>query len=238
MKFEQINDKQIKCTLNPEDFQNMHVDLRDLAYGNEKTRRFFHSLVEQACEELNFEIEDGPLMIEAIPLAENSISLLITKVDDPEELDTRFSRFFGTPTEEEDEEAPFTDTLRNLFENIFSAEETPHETTDAKAETVSQTLKDSRQRLFRFDDLDAIGEAARALSISFTGRSSVYKDEPRRQYLLILQQDEASAEEFSSICNQLTEYSTSSRDQFMVTYYMEHCEPLIQDHALSILKNL
>ena len=32
-------------------------------------------------------------MIETIPLAEDSIMLLITKMDDPEELDTRFAKF-------------------------------------------------------------------------------------------------------------------------------------------------
>ena len=37
--------------------------------------------------------EDIPLMVEAIPLPGESIMLVITKVEDPEELDTRFSKF-------------------------------------------------------------------------------------------------------------------------------------------------
>ena len=32
-----------------------------------------------------------PLMIEAIPISSESIILIISKVEDPEELDTRFS---------------------------------------------------------------------------------------------------------------------------------------------------
>ena len=36
-------------------------------------------------------------MIEAIPMSNDSIQLVITKVDDPEELDTRFSRFSQNP---------------------------------------------------------------------------------------------------------------------------------------------
>ena len=44
-------------------------------------------------------------MIEAIPSSSDSITLIITKVEDPEELDTRFSKF--TP-------AGDSDTLNSL----------------------------------------------------------------------------------------------------------------------------
>ena len=40
-----------------------------------------------------FEADNIPLMIEAIPVSADSIILIITKVEDPEELDTRFSKF-------------------------------------------------------------------------------------------------------------------------------------------------
>lgn len=49
-------------------------------------------MMQQAAFEFGFEAEDIPLMIEAIPSAD-SIVLIITKVEDPEELDTRFSKF-------------------------------------------------------------------------------------------------------------------------------------------------
>ena len=32
-------------------------------------------------------------MVEAIPMANDSVMLIITKIEDPEELDTRFSKF-------------------------------------------------------------------------------------------------------------------------------------------------
>ena len=44
-----------------------------------------------------FEADDIPLMVEAIPLSSESIMLIITKIEDPEELDTRFSRFSPAP---------------------------------------------------------------------------------------------------------------------------------------------
>ena len=57
-------------------------------------------MMQQASFDFGFEAENIPLMIEAIPSSSDSIVLIITKVEDPEELDTRFSRF--TPSGESD----------------------------------------------------------------------------------------------------------------------------------------
>ena len=43
--------------------------------------------------EINIEAEDIPLMIEAIPVSGDCLVLVVTKVEDPEEIDTRFSKF-------------------------------------------------------------------------------------------------------------------------------------------------
>ena len=44
---------------------------------------------------LDLKPENIPLMIEAIPSSSDSIVLIITKVEDPEELDTRFSKIYS-----------------------------------------------------------------------------------------------------------------------------------------------
>ena len=45
---------------------------------------------------LDLRQNDIPLMVEAIPLSSESVILVITKVEYPEELDTRFSKFSET----------------------------------------------------------------------------------------------------------------------------------------------
>ncbi len=50
-------------------------------------------MMQQANIQFGFEADNIPLMIEAIPVNAESIILIITKVEDPEELDTRFSKF-------------------------------------------------------------------------------------------------------------------------------------------------
>ena len=92
MKIEKINDNQIRCTLTKQDLADRQINLKELAYGSEKAKMLFRDMIQQANYEFGFETNDIPLMVEAIPLSSESLILLITKVEYPEELDTRFSR--------------------------------------------------------------------------------------------------------------------------------------------------
>ena len=99
MKIERINENQIRCTLTSSDLSARNLNLGELAYGTEKGEKLFHEMIQKASNEVGFEADDIPLMVEAIPLSSESIMLIITKIEDPEELDTRFSRFSpGTRT--------------------------------------------------------------------------------------------------------------------------------------------
>ena len=93
MKIEKISDSQIRCTLTSDDLASRKIKLSELAYGTEKAKNLFQDMMQQAHYEFGFESDNSPLMIEAIPVAPDSIVLIITKVEDPEELDTRFSKF-------------------------------------------------------------------------------------------------------------------------------------------------
>ena len=78
----------------------------------------------QASDELGFEAENIPLIIEAVPISNECIMLIVTKVDDPEELDTRFSRF--TPSSDDSDEvsdsdeitASGTDEILDIFKRL------------------------------------------------------------------------------------------------------------------------
>ena len=86
MKTENLNDNQIRCTLTRADLADRELKLSELVTGTEKAKSLFHDMMQQASAEFGFEAEDMPLMIEAVPASSDSIVLIITKVDDPEEL--------------------------------------------------------------------------------------------------------------------------------------------------------
>ncbi len=136
MKLERLSENQIRCTLYKADLADRELLLNELAYGTDKAKELFRDMMEQAADELGFEVNDIPLMIEAIPVSPDCLILIITKVDDPEELDTRFSRFSkytdieiedseDNSSEEDEESLSFfnnatslMDTISDLVENI------------------------------------------------------------------------------------------------------------------------
>ena len=130
MKLERLSENQIRCTLNKADLADRELLINELAYGTDRAKELFRDMMERAADELGFEVNDIPLMIEAIPVSPDCLILIITKVEDPEELDTRFSRFSKyTDIEIEDsydseEETDNNDDSLNIFENAASLMET------------------------------------------------------------------------------------------------------------------
>ena len=136
MKLERLSENQIRCTLNKADLADRDLLLNELAYGTDKAKELFRDMMEQAADELGFEVNDIPLMIEAIPVNPDCLILIITKVEDPEELDTRFSRLskytnIEMDTDSQDSEdseednlelfndaASLLDTISDIVENI------------------------------------------------------------------------------------------------------------------------
>ena len=82
MKIERINENQIRCTLTSSDLSARNLNLGELAYGTEKAKKLFHEMIQKASNEVGFEADDIPLMVEAIPLSSESIMLIITKMVD------------------------------------------------------------------------------------------------------------------------------------------------------------
>ena len=114
MKIERINENQIRCTLTSFDLSARNINLVELAYGTEKARKLFREMIQKASNEVGFEAEDIPLMVEAIPLSSESIMLVITKIEDPEELDTRFAKF--SPASDEESESLLSQLAGQLLE--------------------------------------------------------------------------------------------------------------------------
>lgn len=107
MRIEKISDQQIRCILNKQDLQERELRISELAYGTDKAKALFRDMMQQASYEFGFEAEDIPLMIEAIPMLPDTLILVITKVEEPDELDTRFSHFSTDNEEDFEEEEDF-----------------------------------------------------------------------------------------------------------------------------------
>lgn len=238
MKIEKINDNQIRCTLTREDLASRELKISELAYGTEKAKNLFRDMMQQANFEFGFEAEDIPLMIEAVPLNSECIVLIITKVEDPEELDTRFSRFAPSVTDEDDtdeEEDNNSDEIADLFRKLQENSKRVERTTPS-AETRPQEETATLVRIFRMDSLRQVMEAAKVTAPFYKGLSTLYKDEQSDNYLLVLTQSSEDKESFNRVCFRLSEYGAIQHSQSSSSiYFTEHFEPLVADNALQAL---
>ncbi len=248
MKIEKVNDNQIRCTLTREDLDSRHLKLSELAYGTEKAKALFRELMEQASYELGFDAEDIPLMIEAIPLTSDSILLIVTKVEYPDELDTRFSRFsedldLQEFDEYEDIIAPASSAANDIIELFNRAKKV--------ADSIGKNITDSSEtkkevsipvditKMFVFDSLEDIIRLSHVLSGFYHGKNVLFKNPRDSKFYLVVSKSEHTPEEFNKTCNILTEYG--SQGDFSVgqdSYFREHYTLIIASNALATLAQL
>ena len=289
MKIEKINDNQIRCTLTQADLEERQLRLTELAYGSEKAKQLFREMMLKAYKEYGWSNETNiPLMIEAVPMRENGLILTITKVEDPEELDTRFSRFTPTDVLPDDETIPEiegADDILDVFRKFFdqkkaaqkqgkkgrttpAADGNPQEADDGKTgeaaeASVNEKMPGTKKaasagkkaagetdaasgkkppvltRAFRFDNLEEVILAAKALRGFYNGDNSLYHLRKEGNYLLAVHQAAHTPEDFNRICNILTEYAHGENFSAAAEAYLtEHGSLVIRGEALQKLAGL
>lgn len=248
MKIEKISDTQIRCTLSRQDLADRNLKLSELAYGSDKAKELFRELMVQASFECGFETDDIPLMIEAIPVSGDCLVLLVTKVEDPDELDTRFSNFSSAhDSYDEDPGSPVSSMADEILEcfgqlgALLSKEKTSKKgslssraplTPDTDASLPPAPLV----KIFSFSDLDAVAVLAKHISPYFFGESSLYKDESGSRYYLVIHMSDHTPEEFNRICNVIFEYGTPEHSSpAVLSYFKEHFTVVLAQDAVQTL---
>ncbi|MCR5467611.1 MAG: adaptor protein MecA, partial [Lachnospiraceae bacterium] len=223
MKIEKINDNKIRCTLTREDLDSRHIKLSELAYGSENAKLLFREMMKQANYQFGFEADDMPLMIEAVPVSTDSITLIISKVEYPEELDTRFSKFtdpgdYGDLLFNSDNNALQTaNDILNLFREIDDKNKKKEAKEDSDKVFVPFSDKESIEKgitpsvptdifkLFCFGKLDTVLRISKVLSVFELGSNSLYLSPDNNGYFLILHKSDMTPEDFNKVCNILSE---------------------------------
>lgn len=216
MKIEKINENQIRCTLTKEDLETHHIRISELAYGTEKAKKLFRDMMQQAQLEFGFEADNIPLMVEAIPVNMDSIILIITKVEDPEELDTRFSKFAPFKDNEQTESIQLdgADNIIDIFQKLCEAklkslpkkQASQNSTKETKVSHEQESVSVNLIRLYNFSRLDDVIAASHGLNGFFNGENTLYKNPADGRYQLVIHQSACTPEEFNKICNILSEY--------------------------------
>lgn len=254
MKIEKISDNQIKCTLTRQDLEERRIRLSELVYGSDKAKKLFRDMLHLAALQYGFDGEEMPIMVEAIPSSRDSLVLIITKVDNPEELDTRFSQF--TPSDEEDYEDPqpedvfsdnlLQDTASNLNQELEGAfkevldkmkqvvaerKKTQQGENSGKGVSKKKRRSDDEYRTVMFQSMEQVGEFSKAVCNDFTGLSNLYKDSATGKYYMVIFLKSNMLENFNRVCNVASEYGTMLAN-YSLAFYSEHYKLIAKDDAI------
>lgn len=214
MKMEKINDHQVRFMISSQDLSDHNLTLMDLKYGDHRTSALFKEMLQKAVDEYGFNKEELPIMVEAIPLAKDELLIIVSVVEDADELDPHFSRFAkNTETDPQVEETQST---------FFETENT---------ETIPKAC------VLSFDGIDDVIRFCKDVSW-YPGKSSLYKEESGSFLLVLHRPKESSPSEFMQLLNELSEYGELMPNSLVIYAYLAEHETPVMDDAILKLKNM
>ena len=243
MKIEKIDENSIALILKDEELKNRNLKMSDLSYGSEKAQDLLVEVMNLAKTEVGF-TPDAPLAVEAVPLKDGDIKLIVTKVFNPDELDARYSRF--TPMK--NEKVPFSimqmlESTIDKFEEALKQGNTRGIDEVNNVEKLEITKGTDQIAIFEFDEIDKASDACRNVN-SYDYVSVFYKDEKNKKFYLVLSISgnvpKLTMDDFNKVCNTLAEYGTRIRGKVGMNqaYYEEHYKIIIKEDAVSKLSRL
>jgi adapter protein MecA 1/2 len=168
--------------------------------------------------------------------------LIITKVEDPEELDTRFSKFAPDADDSFSASLPQmtgADDIIDIFHKLTEAKKNIQEKQDEEGKQSGKDTNVDLIRAFRFLSLDEVIDAAHGINGYFAGENSLYRDTNQDTFQLILHQGDSTPEDFNRVCNILSEYGTVTKvSAISEAYLREHDNQIIRRNALQQLMKL
>lgn len=286
MKIEKIEKFKFRCLLTAKELSAMHLSVQDLVYSGDDAHLLFRQVIQEAQREIGFNTGDSPLMVEAVPMEDQSLLLIVSTVLDPEEIDPRYSVF--SPSEDIPESTPalsrdklegadsFTENLHRSYldlsgaaaapDNAISADHAAGSPDDKAKKESAATVKSAlpmpqtkiggqisagnrdpeagiffrpRAKLFLFDTLDDVIIAARAVPRLEHINSTLYQDPASRTYYLIVSQDETLSDDFTGVCNLLSEFGRAVRSNpVAMAHFAEHYSCILAEGALTKLAGI
>jgi len=230
MKIERINDNQVKIMLTRIDLDERDIKIGELAYGSEKAQALFRDIMEEAQAQCGFEAENLPLMIEAIPYSQDSITIIVTKVQNSSDLEERFKHLRRKlhQAQGDDDDRGEVYRLGSMFGGA------PGEYDDREAQEADPLAV----MVFSFDTLDEAASVAAKIYAVLPGRDhaadSLYK--LGRHFYLYIEPQEADEEIVSRLSPIAGEFGRRhSATKYSKYYFLEHGTVLIKDGALEKL---
>ncbi len=198
MRFEKINENKLKIELSREDLMERNIKLSDIAFGAENSRQVLHEIMAQAFEELDFEADNKPLVIEAVPTSGFSINIFITKIKDEAEFEENMTKV-SQQGEKNVDGLKLLEKFANDFEKLISKANNDdlEKVVGLKADNSNKpqqnqtnnkekekSILEKTEIIYKFDALDNVIDLSKAINSDYKGKSTLYKHDDKFYLLL------------------------------------------------------
>lgn len=216
MKIERINDNQFRCIMTLGELLQRHLTLKKISSDSNEARRLVREMLERSAEELGFEPNEYPVMVEAVRNPEGNLVFTITKFNSPEDMPPQLRM--------QNQGLPFQ-ALQRLANDIKE---------ENKLQAIRQPLP---LAVFSFSQKEGVTLPPRLTDLPKGISSSLYLMPEVSQYYLVVSSLPKNAESFRRVCLLLGEYgrqipSTSASK----AYYEEHAQTIFASHAIEQLQ--
>lgn len=215
MKIEKISENQIKFLLTNDDLKEREIKLTELAQGTEKAQDFFRDIMSEAMMDFGFDVTDTPLMIEAMPIAVDSVMIIVSKVVSDVDVDKVLSL-----------------NVRTLNERKFKQEGLIF--MDNGYTSIEDDEEDLNIYIYSFKTLDEVTKIAKRVANDLDEKNELYKY--NKNYFLLIEKPMNSMENLETI---LSEYGQKHVSNVIAKCHLEeHGEVMIKSDALAILSKI
>jgi adapter protein MecA 1/2 len=235
MEFFKIGEHAVCCFITAAELEERDIHTGDFIKNTSKLQEFLQSLIDEASEEVAFEIEEERLAVQVMPLPGKDL----------------FIAFSETPMRNIVEMMDYIEKIKQERENYF--QETPLPRPREREEIYESPKlakpvekRDRNLKLYRwgwalycFDNLEDVERFCELIVFKDTIPSALYKDPKDNKFYLKIEKGRLSARKFDVICSLASEFAQPQvRNKYRSEYIREHLECIIPKWAIRIMKNL
>lgn len=214
MVFKRIGKDTVRCILTEQDMVENGLEIEDFFKDKDKVHDFLENIVEQAREEVGYEMKSGMLAMQVMPLPNKGLAITFS----------------------ENADNSFNSVLEQIKEitgdSIVSSEEPEDIKTDKK-------IKKFDGRLYQFVSMKDVEDFCISIQVEKVNKSILYKSQEDGRYYMIIRKGNLSKKSYDSLCFQAMEYAKLISDNpAVLVNWQEHHEPMIKKNAIGIIRKI
>jgi negative regulator of genetic competence, sporulation and motility len=209
MRIERISDTQMKFVLMLDDLEERDIKISELSYASDKTQQLFREIMTLVQDEQEFVEGETPLMFEAMRVGVDSLVVVVTKIDNPAEGESKFNLIPAARQE-------------CRFKRSNPIKQPEQQDIDSYS-------------IFSFDNIDLLADAANRLPQHFEGISEIHKMDGRVFLVLTNEtKDTATTAELEAVLFEYGQKHISGKLSHQ--YILERGEVLVAENAVGKMR--